>query len=149
MRASPVLLGLLLAVACKREPPPAPIAALPPPPPALPEAAAPPAPPPAPAKPVLLFVKIPEAIQPTARGPKYEAPVDQVMRARKLGWVSGGGTMLARDRKIEYVGLDVEVTDVEAALPVLRAKLQELGAPKGSVIEEGRADGPTIQHKVW
>jgi hypothetical protein len=141
---------LLAAAACRKSaPPPAPPA-----PPSEPQAAAPapvlaPPAPPAPARPVFLYVKIPEPLGPVARGKKYEDPVGELLQARKLGEVTGGGTMLSKAKRIEYVGLDLEVTDVGAAMPLLRAKLRELGAPKGTVIEESRHDGPTIEHAVW
>src|SRR4051794_4533709 len=144
------LLALLVLPACRPKatapppaPPPAPAPAAPSPRPA-PAPVAPPAP-----APVLLYVKIPEPIGAGAGGKKYEAPIDELLRSKQLGEVSGGGTMLSRERKIEYVGLDLKVTDAAAALPLLQAKLRELGAPKGTVIEERREDGATAQHTAY
>jgi hypothetical protein len=142
------LFAFLLLAACRTRATAPPVQA--PPAPVIPAPA--PAPvPPAPAAPaaaVLLYVKIPEPLMPIARGQKYEGPIDELLRGKQLGEVTGGGTMLSRAKKIEYVGLDLKVTDVAAALPLLQAKLRELGAPRGTVIEESRADAPTIEHPL-
>ena len=82
-----------------------------------------------------VFVKVAESIQPIARGSKYEDPLDAALKAAKLGEVTGGGSSLSKDRKIEWVGVDVELTDVMKGVPFLRRKLIELGAPKGSTLE--------------
>jgi hypothetical protein len=91
-----------------------------------------------------LYIKIPEKIMPVDRGKKYEGPINDLLSQHHLGEVSGGGTMLTKDKQIEYVGLDVDVTDPEKAIPLLVAKLKEIGAPKGTVIEQNEPEKQII-----
>jgi hypothetical protein len=82
-----------------------------------------------------VFVKIQDQVLPIERGSKYEDPLDAALRTAKLGEVTGGGTMMNKDKSIAYVGVDVNLYDLEKGLPFLIAKLRELGAPRGSTIE--------------
>jgi hypothetical protein len=82
-----------------------------------------------------VFVKITESIQPVARGSKYEDPLDAALKSARLGEVTGGGSSLSKDKRIEWVGIDVELTDLKEGIPFLRKKLVELGAPRGSTLE--------------
>jgi hypothetical protein len=84
-------------------------------------------------------VKIPEALMPMDRGPRYEDPIDAALGARGLGCVSGGGSQLGDERPdgtrpIEFCGIDIDVTDLEQARSQLRTMLIELGAPAGTEI---------------
>jgi hypothetical protein len=88
------------------------------------------------AKTYFLYIAIPERIMPEERGKKYEDPINELLSQHRLGEVSGGGTMLTKEKQIEYVGVDVDVTDPEKAIPLLVAKLKEIGAPKGTVMEQ-------------
>ena len=92
----------------------------------------------------LLYIKIPEQIMPEDRAKKYEDPINDLLSKHQLGEVSGGGTMLTKDKQIEYVGVDVDVTDPEKAIPLLVSKLKEIGAPKGTVIEQYEPEKKTI-----
>ncbi len=82
-----------------------------------------------------VFVKVAESIQPVARGEKYEDPLDSALKQAKLGEVTGGGSSLTKEKQIEWVGIDVELTNLMRGIPFLQAKLRELGAPKGSTLE--------------
>ena len=87
-----------------------------------------------------LYVEIPDSVGPIERGEKYEDPIEDVLSENSLGEVTGGGTMLATDKSIKYVGLDVTVYDLDKSLPIIAAELRKIGAPKGTVIhfsEEG------------
>ncbi|MGJ7497922.1 hypothetical protein ACSFA8_22980 [Variovorax sp. RT4R15] len=86
-------------------------------------------------RPTFVFVKIAEPIMPLERESKYEDPLDEALKKARLGEVTGGGSSLSKEKKIEWVGLDVELTDVPRGIPLLRKKLIELGAPKGSTME--------------
>lgn len=85
-----------------------------------------------------VFVKITEKIMPVARGEKYEDPLDAELKAAKLGEVTGGGTNLSIEREILWVGIDVELTNLERGIPFLLQALRKLGAPRGSTIEYER-----------
>jgi hypothetical protein len=114
-------LALIALVACTRLPhqsaPAAPAKTIAP-------APGPAAPPAAPRR-AVLYVKIPGPISDEARDRRYADPVDAFMRARNLGSVTGWGGMLEG----EYLGFDVEVTDLDKALPALRAKLPGRPSP--------------------
>jgi hypothetical protein len=83
------------------------------------------------------YVRIPGDIQPMERGDRFEDPLQAALDAEDLGEVSGGGSQLAgRGKEIEFCGLDVEVTDREKGLQLIRDVMRRLGAPSGTVIEE-------------
>ncbi len=94
-----------------------------------------------------VFVKIVEAVEPLERARKYEDPLGAALKKLSLGEVTGGGSLLSREKKIEWVGVDVELTNLDAGVPFLRSKLIELGAPKGSTLEYN-VDGKKIQLPV-
>ncbi len=84
-----------------------------------------------------VYIKIPDAIQPSDRSDIFEGPIDMALGSGALGYVSGGGTLLGRagsngTRLIEFCGIDINTTDREAALKVLRNLLPTLGAPLGT-----------------
>lgn len=95
----------------------------------------------------VVFVKITESILPVARGEKYEDPLDDALRKEGIGAVTGAGTTLGSDGKVESVGLDVVVLDLPRSIPFIRRKLIELGAPRGSTLEY-KIDGKTVQISI-
>lgn len=94
-----------------------------------------------------LYIRIPDPVSPLERGEKYEDPLDDMLAENDLGEVTGGGTMMNADNSIKYVGVDISVHDVEKSLPLIAAKLREIGAPKGTVIEYG--DDEAKEYHVW
>ncbi|CAN5658992.1 hypothetical protein BH10PSE18_BH10PSE18_36730 [soil metagenome] len=85
-------------------------------------------------KTVFVFVKIPESVSPVERGRKYEDPLDKVLRVAKLGEVTGGGSQLGPDGRVSWVGVDVELFDVETGIPFVKQALLKLGAPKDTTL---------------
>ena len=100
-----------------------------------------------PANTELIYVYLPELIEPEERHARYEAALDAELRLRSLGYVSGGGTLLSEahedgSRDILSAGVDVDATDVAAARALLRDELPSLGCPAGTQLmyeEGGRA----------
>jgi hypothetical protein len=82
-----------------------------------------------------VFAKITEAIGPMDRGDKYGEPLDQELQAQGLGRVTGGGTQMDKQGAIAWVGIDIELTDLDRGIEFTRRRLRELGAPSGSVLE--------------
>ena len=82
-----------------------------------------------------VFARIEEPLMPLQRGSKYEDPLDRALVQARLGRVTGGGSVQGLDGAIEWVSLDMQLVNVEDALEFARTKLQELGAPKGSVLK--------------
>ena len=93
---------------------------------------------------VLLYVKIPEPLDPVERESKYGEPIHELLKSRQLGEVSGGGTMLNKDGSIEYIAVDVDTANPKAAIPLLIEKLKEIKAPEGTVIERYEPKKETI-----
>ena len=90
-----------------------------------------------------VFVKIPESIMPIARGDKYEDPLDKLLQEAALGEVTGGGSQLGDPNPdgsahIDWVGVDVELVDLESGLPFLKQELLKLGAPEATILEYQR-----------
>jgi hypothetical protein len=85
--------------------------------------------------PYFVFAKIMDKVAPMERGPKYEDPLDDALRQRGIGFTTGAGTQLDKAGKVEWVGIDIELCDVDGALDFTRQCLHELGAPSGSVLE--------------
>src|ERR1700739_2699155 len=80
-------------------------------------------------------VKINESISTDDRGTKYDDPLAAALKEGNLGEVIGGGNSVNKAGKIEWAGIDLEVTDLQKSIPVIKQKLIDLGAPKGSTIE--------------
>ncbi len=88
--------------------------------------------------PHFVFAKIYDPVQPLERGEKYEDPLYDSLEQRGIGRVSGGGTQLDKDGKIEWVSLELQLADVDGAVEFVRSRLRELGAPAGSILEFSR-----------
>jgi hypothetical protein len=90
--------------------------------------------------PHFVFAKVMDPVMPLVRGEKYEDPLSASLEARKLGEIAGGGTQLDKNNQIEWVGIDIQLADLEGAVEFVRQRLRELGAPAGSVLEFKRGD---------
>jgi hypothetical protein len=104
------------------------------------------------AKAQFVFVRIPEQIGPIDRGKKYEDPLDAVLKKEGVDEVSGGGTQLsgpdAKGKKgIEWVGVDVDLSDFQKGMPILKRELLRLGAPRTTVLEYTR-DGKKTEEQL-
>jgi len=83
-----------------------------------------------------VFARILDTVAPMERDVRYAQPLREALQARRLGRVTGGGTQMSRDGSaIEWVGIDLELADLEGALTFARDRLRELGAPPGSMLE--------------
>ena len=85
--------------------------------------------------PHFVFAKIMDPISATQRGRKYADPLQEALEERGCGEVSGGGTETSADGQVAWIGLDIELSDLQGALDLTRRRLRELGAPPGSVLE--------------
>ena len=82
---------------------------------------------------MLLIARLNERAQPMDRGARYEDVLDQFLKQRGLGEVTGGGSQLAASGEIEYCDVEISLTDAsEDALSAIAQALEMLGAPKGS-----------------
>lgn len=88
-----------------------------------------------PANAVRLYVKIPDPIKPLERWKKYEEPLATALHEKKLGTITGGGSMRQKDGTIEYCGIDLAASSEAKAVAVIKAVMHAAGAPKGTQIE--------------
>lgn len=98
-----------------------------------------------PSEPFFVFVKIPGSIAPEERSRRFEGPLSEALRAKRLGTVSGGGSQLSHAdsegrRTVEWCGLDVDLDEPVQGLTALREELQRLGAPRGTVLQHGSGE---------
>lgn len=89
-----------------------------------------------------IYVKIPGHIEPIERG-EFEDRIEPLLRQSNLGEISGGGSQLgdARPdgtRPIEFCGIDIDTTDRNAALELLRSLLPTLEVPAGTELHYTR-----------
>src|SRR5262245_8109158 len=66
--------------------------------------------------PHFVFARILDPVGPMDRGSRYEDPLNEALQMRGLGEVSGGGTQLSKEGGIEWVGLDLELANLQEAL---------------------------------
>lgn len=92
--------------------------------------------------PIPAYAKLNARCHPTARGRIYEDPLEAELAKAGLGSVTGGGTMQAKDGEILFCGIDLELKQLDKAIPLVCRVLEEQGAPKGSCLQmtnEGKA----------
>lgn len=79
-----------------------------------------------------------EYIMPLDRGDRYEDPLDEALSAQGLGETCGGGSMMSEDYGIEFVDIEIKLTDLTRGLSVVANTLTSQGAPRGSVLRYSR-----------
>ncbi|WP_422506407.1 hypothetical protein [Stenotrophomonas sp. GZD-301] len=92
--------------------------------------------------PLHINVKLNARLQPEHRLQLFEDPLDAMLDGVGIGEILGGGTALSDDGEVEYGDLEIQLHDA-AALPQVIELLEQLGAPKGSLIQrDGEDDLP-------
>ncbi|MAW97057.1 MULTISPECIES: hypothetical protein [unclassified Leeuwenhoekiella] len=84
-----------------------------------------------------------DKIMPLDRGEIYEDPLDELLKAKGIGEVSGGGTMQLKSGELEYCDLEIKLNSNEINqndIQLIINKLEELGAPKGSKLTIEKTD---------
>ena len=93
-----------------------------------------------------MTVSMPGDLDPFERHERFAAPIDAELRLTGAGCCSGGGTLYTNvDFEADEPGeneeattiLDINATDTDGALALLRRHLTELGAPPGTAIQYG------------
>ncbi|HEV2816566.1 MAG TPA: hypothetical protein VGW40_05020 [Allosphingosinicella sp.] len=98
----------------------------------------------------LIYILLPEPLQPFDRAARYEDALEAELGLAGLGCVSGGGSQLSEEkpdgtRDILFCGIDVDTYDVDAARALLRLHLPELGCPAGTQLQfRDDADVPLL-----
>src|SRR5216684_4274514 len=57
--------------------------------------------------------KIMDPILPMARGSMYKEPLDEALQARGFGSVTGGGTQMGPDNSVAWIGLELELSNLD------------------------------------
>jgi hypothetical protein len=107
---------------------------------------------PPPDEPQLVSVRIPEQLQPLDRGAKYEDPLDAALKKEAVGEVNGGDMQLSAPdadgkKSIEWIEVDVDLSNFERGMPILKRELLRLGAPPGTILEYTR-DGQEQEERL-
>jgi hypothetical protein len=71
---------------------------------------------------------------PVERGERYEDPLHEALVRKGLGAVDGGGTMQLQSGEIEFIDVEILLSDPTDGIPFLIEHLEALGAPKGSIL---------------
>ncbi len=93
--------------------------------------------------PHVVVARLYEHIGPIDRGERYEDPLHAVLEGAELGQVTGGGSQLNELGGIDFADLEIELTDLDAAVRVVTETLDQAGAPQGSEILDA-ADGTIV-----
>jgi hypothetical protein len=89
----------------------------------------------------MMIAQLNAKLMPFDRGQHFEDPLDEALRSKGFGEVSGGGTMQSASGEISYC--DIEIDAPLQCLPFIVETLEALGAPKGSILK--RADSTPLQ----
>ncbi|MGI9395059.1 MAG: hypothetical protein ACR2OY_10480 [Boseongicola sp.] len=93
----------------------------------------------------LIVARLNARVQPIDRGEYFEDPLDEVLKSKGIGEVTGGGTQLADEPDgIEFVDVEIYAKDAsDEVKSTVIAALEGFGAPKGSkLLIEGQEDTP-------
>jgi hypothetical protein len=82
--------------------------------------------------PIFLLVHLPLELSPFDRAERFEEPLELALGPH--GAVTGAGTQLGDDNEPGSCTIEIEVSDVVRALPIVRRVLVEQGAPAGSAV---------------
>ncbi|MDB4921177.1 hypothetical protein [Mucilaginibacter sp.] len=88
-----------------------------------------------------IVAQLNDKLMPIDRGEVYEDPLDEFLKQKWYGEISGGGTLLSKSNEIEYCDVEIKLREKDIsrqAIAEIINKLEELGAPKGSklIIED-------------
>jgi hypothetical protein len=79
-------------------------------------------------------------IGPIDRGDRYEDPLDTALSEHGYGETDGGGTMLSKEKEIEFIDVNMFLSTPETSIPFVVQFLEARGAPKGSKLRIYRED---------
>jgi len=76
---------------------------------------------------------------PLDRGKRYEDPLNDELKKSGFGETDGGGTMLEKSKEVEFIDVEMFLTQTDKSIPFVIERLESYGAPKGSklIIREG------------
>ena len=90
--------------------------------------------------PHLILARVYEHIGPIDRGDRYEDPLGDILEKAGIGRVTGGGSQLDELGGITYADIEIELANVDDALPIVADALEAAGAPQGSELIQASDD---------
>ena len=93
-------------------------------------------------------LKIMDPITARQRQEKYEKPLSETLKNKKLGILTSISRQL-KNGEVESVGIGIYSDDPPAAIEALSEALREIGAPKGSQFTRRNEDKKLIVTPVW
>jgi hypothetical protein len=88
-----------------------------------------------------VLARITEHVEPLERGERYEDPLTAFLNEHGLGEVTGGGSQLNANGEIEFADVELELVNLDDAIPQLVQQLEAMGAPFGSSIQFAAESG--------
>jgi hypothetical protein len=88
-----------------------------------------------------VLARITEHVEPLERGERYEDPLSAFLDEHGLGEVTGGGSQLNANGEIEFADVELELVNLDDAIPKLVRQLEAMGAPFGSSIQFAAESG--------
>ena len=77
-----------------------------------------------------VLVRIWESIMPLDRGERYEDPLAEALSSKGWGEVTGGGTQVTALNEVEFADVELELTNLDDAVELVRLTLEKGGAPR-------------------
>src|SRR5438128_12682997 len=84
------------------------------------------------AYPHIITARLKAHIEPMDRGEWYEDPLSEVLEKKQMGKVTGGGSALGDDFKIEHADLEISLANLDTALQLTKDTLEQIGVPVDS-----------------
>jgi hypothetical protein len=82
--------------------------------------------------PYIITARLKAHIEPMDRDEWYEDPLSEMLEKKQMGQVTGGGSALGDDFRIEHADLEIALANLDTAFQVTRDCLEQIGVPVGS-----------------
>jgi len=94
-----------------------------------------------------IVVQLNEKVMPIDRGLVYEDPIDEFLKEKQYGEVTGGGTLQEKTGELAYCDIEIKLSTPDIDKSVIAEiidKIEDIGAPKGSklIIERTKEEIP-------
>ena len=83
---------------------------------------------------VFVTARLNHLLMPLDRGDRYEDPLEAALKEHGFGRCDGGGTMMQEAGGIEYIDVEIILTNLSEGVAFVIEQLEGFGAPKGSVL---------------
>ena len=91
---------------------------------------------------VFVTAQLNHLLMPIERGERYEDPLGKALTKRGFGRTDGGGTMQFQSGEIEFIDVEIILSDLSEGIPFVIEQLEAFGAPKGSTLRIYESEPP-------